>query len=141
MDESCLPPSKEPFDFSGSMGISTVSVNGGALHAAGDTITDNVVTVAADSVPAAAATVNDLWAPVTFDAANQADDYKSSSMWWIFFTCFIGGFIALLTPCVWPMIPLTVSFFLKKGKSRRRAVGDALTYGLSIIVIYVLLGW
>lgn len=139
-DESCLPPSKEPFDFSGSMGISTVSVNGGALHAAGDTITDNVVTVAADSVPAAAATVNDLWAPVTFDAANQADDYKSSSMWWIFFTCFIGGFIALLTPCVWPMIPLTVSFFLKKGKSRRRAVGDALTYGLSIIVIYVLLG-
>ncbi len=139
-DESCLPPSKEPFDFSGSMGISTASVNDGALHAAGDTITDNVVTAAADSVPAAAATVNDLWAPVTFDAANQADDYKSSSMWWIFFTCFIGGFIALLTPCVWPMIPLTVSFFLKKGKSRRRAVGDALTYGLSIIVIYVLLG-
>jgi thiol:disulfide interchange protein DsbD len=52
----------------------------------------------------------------------------------------VGGLVALLTPCVWPMIPMTVSFFLKKGKSRRRSVMDAVLYGVSIVVIYLILG-
>lgn len=65
---------------------------------------------------------------------------KDSPWWVIFIWGFGGGLLALLTPCVWPMIPMTVSFFLKKGTSRRKSVGDAVIYGLSIIVIYLTLG-
>lgn len=139
-DENCLPPQKESISLSG---------KGEAAAAESAATPDSAVTVPAapavgdaDSVAAAtpAVAASDLWTPVTFSDANAADTYASSSLWWIFLTCFIGGFLALLTPCVWPMIPLTVSFFLKKGKSRSRAVGDAMTYALSIIVIYVLLG-
>lgn len=64
----------------------------------------------------------------------------SNSLWFIFLSGFVGGLLALLTPCVWPMIPLTVSFFLKKQQSRRKAIGEAILYGLSIIVIYVGVG-
>jgi len=61
--------------------------------------------------------------------------------WWgLLLWGFVGGLVALLTPCVWPMIPMTMSFFLKKGRSRRRAILDAVTYGLSIILIYLVLG-
>lgn len=65
---------------------------------------------------------------------------QERSLWYIFIAGLIGGLIALVTPCVWPMIPMTVSFFLKQNKSRRKAVGSAAIYGASIIVIYVLLG-
>lgn len=122
-DQSCLPPTKEPFDFSGNMKpASSAAMSAEQIPASKDTITiinaDDKAAVVADSAAVdEAAAINDLWIPVTFNASNQADDYKSSSMWWLFFTCFIGGFIALLTPCVWPMIPLTVSFFLKKGRA------------------------
>lgn len=141
-DGSCLPPTKEPFEVKGTMTPVAAVQPEGALQQPADTMQAAADVAAADTVASAAVKdeVSDLWAPVTFAGSNVADDYKSSSLWWIFFTCFLGGFVALLTPCVWPMIPLTVSFFLKKGKSRSRAVGDALTYGLSIIVIYVLLG-
>ena len=81
-----------------------------------------------------------IWAPVDFNSEENPEDPATTSLWYIFITCFIGGFVALLTPCVWPMIPLTVSFFLKKGKSRAKAIGDATIYGVSIIVIYLLLG-
>ncbi len=65
----------------------------------------------------------------------------TSSLLYIFIAGFLGGLIALVTPCVWPMIPMTVSFFLKQNKkSRRKAIGAAATYGGSIIVIYVVLG-
>ena len=63
-----------------------------------------------------------------------------TSWLFIFFAGFLGGLIALLTPCVWPMIPMTVSFFLKRTKDRKKAIRDALTYGLSIIVIYLVMG-
>lgn len=140
-DGSCLPPTKEPFEVKGTMPSATGAQPADALPQVGDTITKGGVASADTTVSAIGQeSLGDLWAPVTFNGANPSDDYNSSSLWWIFFTCFLGGFVALLTPCVWPMIPLTVSFFLKKGKSRSRAVGDALTYGLSIIVIYVLLG-
>lgn len=70
----------------------------------------------------------------------KAPEQQERSLWYIFIAGFIGGLIALVTPCVWPLIPMTVSFFLKQNKSKRKAIGAATTYGISIIVIYVLLG-
>ncbi len=70
----------------------------------------------------------------------DAPEQQNRSLWYIFIAGFIGGLIALVTPCVWPMIPMTVSFFLKQNKSRSKSVGTAAIYGLSIIVIYVVLG-
>lgn len=67
-------------------------------------------------------------------------DQQGRSLLYIFIAGFIGGLIALVTPCVWPMIPMTVSFFLKQNKSKGKSIGTAMTYGASIIVIYVVLG-
>lgn len=86
---------------------------------------------------------SDLWAPVidelrTFGAAGDTSD---QSILLIFISGFLWGFVALLTPCVWPMIPMTVSFFLKRNKKDKgKALKDAITYGLGIIIIYVTLG-
>lgn len=84
----------------------------------------------------------DWWAPVTFSEADlpARTDVSGSPWWLIFIWGFGGGLLALLTPCVWPMIPMTVSFFLKKSGSRGKSVRDAMIYGLSIIVIYLTLG-
>jgi thiol:disulfide interchange protein DsbD len=85
----------------------------------------------------------DLWKPVIDDMQNygKGDSSSDKSGLTIFLLCFGGGLLALLTPCVWPIIPMTVSFFLKRSKSnRKKAVTDAVTYGLSIIVIYLVLG-
>jgi thiol:disulfide interchange protein DsbD len=84
-----------------------------------------------------------LWTPVIdeINALGRGTDHSQASIWGIFITGFIYGFLALLTPCVWPMIPITVSFFLRRNnKSRKKAFQDALVFGVSIIVIYVLLG-
>ncbi len=78
------------------------------------------------------------WTPV--DVAGADNDIASASLWSIFLWGFLGGLLALFTPCVWPMIPLTVSFFLKKSSSRSKSLRDASVYGLSIIVIYLVLG-
>ena len=78
-----------------------------------------------------------LWAPVKYGQSDQIAD--TGSLWGLFLTSFIGGLIALLTPCVWPIIPMTVSFFLKRSSNRRKAIRDAILYGLSIIAIYVAL--
>ena len=59
---------------------------------------------------------------------------------YIFITGFLGGLLALFTPCVWPIIPMTVSFFLKRSKDKKKGIRDAWTYGASIVVIYVALG-
>lgn len=85
----------------------------------------------------------DLWAPVINElkAHGAAGDLSDQSLWGIFFWGFVGGLIALVTPCVWPIIPMTVSFFLKRNnKSRAKAARDAITYGLAIIIIYLTLG-
>lgn len=83
-----------------------------------------------------------LWANCEAEirAFDDNPSQQTRSLWYIFIAGFIGGLIALVTPCVWPMIPMTVSFFLKSNKSRRKSITTALTYGLSIIVIYVALG-
>jgi thiol:disulfide interchange protein DsbD len=71
---------------------------------------------------------------------NVTGGIEGMSMWWIFIMGFLGGLLALITPCVWPMIPLTVSFFLKRSENKSKGRRDAITYGISIVVIYVLLG-
>ena len=71
------------------------------------------------------------------DSSNQND---KKSMWALFFIAFLSGFAALLTPCVFPMIPMTVSFFTKQSKTKARGIVNAIIYGISIIVIYVALG-
>lgn len=68
------------------------------------------------------------------------EEEKSGNFWWVFIAGFLGGLIALLTPCVFPMIPLTVSFFTKSSTSKAKGLKNALIYGMSIIVIYVILG-
>ena len=84
-----------------------------------------------------------LWTPVidSLKAFGDTTVSATDTSWlFIFFAGFLGGLIALLTPCVWPMIPMTVSFFLKRTKDRKKAIRDAVTYGLSIIVIYLVMG-
>ncbi len=71
---------------------------------------------------------------------NAVTKVSNMDNWTIFITSFLGGFVALLTPCVFPMIPMTVSFFTKQSKSRAKGVKNAIIYGISIIVIYVVLG-
>ena len=75
------------------------------------------------------------------DTKNTSDKKEGKSMWALFFIAFLSGFAALLTPCVFPMIPMTVSFFTKQSKTKAQGIANAIIYGLSIIVIYVALGW
>ena len=152
-DQGCLPGS-ELFDFSGTVNNKDEAKED-AITAPDDeknieeesieeTANEEATT---DSLSTAATTTssinskNDLWAPVKFnDSKAEGTEGNSNSLWYLFWTCFLGGFIALVTPCVWPIIPLTVSFFLKKGNSKSKSITSAVTYGMSIIVIYVLLG-
>ena len=86
---------------------------------------------------------NPLWTPVIEQlnaAGSAAEEAGNQSLLAIFFAGFVGGLVALFTPCVWPIIPMTVSFFLKRSKDRSQGIRDAITYGVSIIVIYVTLG-
>lgn len=127
---TCQPPTKEPFDFAG----------GATVDNANDKPATDVV-----KAPATVAGSDKLWEPVKIPEhvegvqPNEAS-IEGMSPWLIFVGGFAGGLLALLTPCVWPMIPLTVSFFLKKSGSRRKAIANAILYGLSIIVIYLILG-
>lgn len=150
----CTPPAKEAFELSGtapSMPVEKVpepkddkgkETDEAKVEDTPEEASDTIAadTIATDSVAPAVAGDPDTWAPVKFDKSDNSDDMSTSSLWYIFAMCFLGGLLALFTPCVWPMIPLTVSFFLKKSANRAKAVGDALTYGASIVVIYVVLG-
>ncbi len=133
-DTQCSSPAKEPFSFSGKGAGAAVQ------HAA--VAVDSTPATSQQAHPSAADTVgqDQLWAPVKAD--NGAGDAQgtSSSLWYIFVACFGGGLLALFTPCVWPIIPMTVSFFLKKSGSRAKSITNAAVYGISIIVIYLVLG-
>lgn len=85
---------------------------------------------------------NSIWEPVVekLTLQNEAEETNNRTIWITFILGFGGGLLALLTPCVWPIIPMTVSFFLKRSKGRKQAVREALIYGASIIVIYLVLG-
>ena len=97
----------------------------------------------ADSTVVGQSDLSQLWQPVVNELQHYNGDTGTTegmSWWIIFLEGLLGGFIALFTPCVWPIIPMTVSFFLKRNKDRAKAIREATTYGLSIVVIYVLLG-
>ena len=96
-----------------------------------------------DSTAMGESDLSQLWQPVVNELQHYNGDTGATegmSWWIIFLEGLLGGFIALFTPCVWPIIPMTVSFFLKRNKDRAKAIREATTYGLSIVVIYVLLG-
>ena len=76
----------------------------------------------------------------SFNIAGNEKESSNFSIWRLFFIAFLSGFAALLTPCVFPMIPMTVSFFTKQSKTKARGIINAIIYGISIIVIYVALG-
>ena len=148
-DETCTT-GREPLTFSGTAKIAEEKqeekVEEKAEEKTEDTATQdenadtNADTLAAAAPTTTATTGGDLWAPVTAQNGVGAGSARGGSLWYIFWACFLGGLLALFTPCVWPIIPLTVSFFLKKGDNKGRAVASAVAYGLSIIVIYVALG-
>ncbi len=161
-DENCLPPTNVEFAFSGSgkpvaaespkqkTTDTTVTDEGKKTDAPVIEQTDTVTGVAVtDSVPSAVAGGNaavaasDYWTPVVDELAafgEYASNAAGQAWWKIFLLGFLGGLVALLTPCVWPIIPMTVSFFLKRSGDKRKGIRDAMTYGVSIVVIYVLLG-
>jgi thiol:disulfide interchange protein DsbD len=141
-DESCLPPSKEYFD----LGIKTTETAASAeATATPDTKTDTVnqPIAAIESATSTDDGAIDLWKPVVKELrelGEQAGTTASTNLWLIFLAGMVGGFLALFTPCVWPIIPMTVSFFLKRSENKTKGRKDAILYGLSIIFIYVALG-
>ncbi len=132
-DSSCIPPTKEAFSV-------TVGNPKAADATPVDTVEEDAAIKGAVGPSKPVYSEEGWWAPVTFEAEDPNTNISQASWWYIFIWGFLGGLLALLTPCVWPMIPMTVSFFLKKTQSRAKSIGDALIYGLSIVVIYLVLG-
>lgn len=161
-DENCLPPTQVEFNFSGK----AEAAKGAAAATPAEKVTAPVEETKPETQPASqtetpadtASTgiiggadgptdINvagniDLWKPVINDLQSYGETTSQDDMSWIyiFITGFLGGLLALFTPCVWPIIPMTVSFFLKRSKDKKKGIRDAWTYGASIVVIYVTLG-
>jgi thiol:disulfide interchange protein DsbD len=138
-DQACLPPSEVVFKQSGKSPIEESS----ELKESPDVDTAKVEVPVDTAVVDTAVVANDLWTPVVSELQafnGNAAPTENMALWLIFIEGLLGGFIALFTPCVWPIIPMTVSFFLKRNKDRSKAIREAATYGASIVVIYVLLG-
>ena len=154
-DQNCLPPTDVNFSFTGK-GDGKAAAAAPAPDANKDVAasesntaeTEATAEVSAetDSVAASAATSvsgeSDYWTPVIkeLNAFDEHTESSEASWLYIFFAGFLGGLIALFTPCVWPIIPMTVSFFLKRSGDKKKGIRDAWTYGASIVVIYVVLG-
>ena len=161
-DETCMPPTSVDFIKSGNAPAvakdaaadkaDNAADNAAAANAAataseegataeeGSTVSGDSVAVSMNVAAPDSATAASLWQPVISDLKAYEAAPTDSSLLYIFFAGLIGGFLALLTPCVWPIIPMTVSFFLKRNKERSKAIREAVTYGISIVVIYVVLG-
>lgn len=160
-DENCLPPTSVNAMVKGTDGPAPTAESKAEEAAAQqqamanglpttqtDTMGNNVA--ATDTAAAAvavqpldSAATQALWTPVIKELrkfGTGADDVSGKAWYYIFFLGFVGGLVALFTPCVWPIIPMTVSFFLKRSGNRRKGIRDAITYGVSIVVIYVALG-
>ena len=167
-DESCLPPTQVPFKFSGvakagnaattkteqpkaeqpeQKVVDKADKKEGATSVASkdssammELVPATTTEAATDIQPAVAS--SELWKPVISDLQALGEEHGQEDMSWIyiFITGFLGGLLALFTPCVWPIIPMTVSFFLKRSKDKKKGIRDAWTYGASIVVIYVALG-
>ena len=167
-DESCLPPTQVPFKFTGvakagnagatkteqpkteqpeqkvvdkadkkEEAIPVASKDSSAMM---ELVPATTTEAATDIQPAVAS--SELWKPVISDLQALGEEHGQEDMSWIyiFITGFLGGLLALFTPCVWPIIPMTVSFFLKRSKDKKKGIRDAWTYGASIVEIYVALG-
>ena len=152
-DESCLPPTEVPFKYTGQVKavadapvIEESKVTPPAPVAAvqdSAAMMELVPATTADSASVLPVVSSDeLWKPVIDDLQALGEEHSQKDMSWIyiFITGFLGGLLALFTPCVWPIIPMTVSFFLKRSKDKKKGIRDAWTYGASIVVIYVALG-
>ena len=161
-DETCMPPTSVDFIKSGNAPAvakdaaadkadnaadNAAAANAAATASEEGATAEEGATVSGDSVAASmnvaapdSATAATLWQPVISDLKAYEAAPTDSSLLYIFLAGFAGGFLALLTPCVWPIIPMTVSFFLKRNKERSKAIREAVTYGISIVVIYVVLG-
>ena len=152
-DQACLPPSEVQLKAAGTSSLAE-SQPEQQLTSAAEASATSPSSSARDSSLAAEigsdnlagsdslATTN-LWTPVVSELQafnGNAAPTENMALWLIFIEGLLGGFIALFTPCVWPIIPMTVSFFLKRNKDRSKAIREAATYGASIVVIYVLLG-
>ncbi len=138
-DESCLPPTKEQFDL-GNKTLKSSEAVAPVEKTENKTDTTQTTAAPATTVETAAA---DLWQPVIEELRNfgaMAGTTTTTNLWLIFLAGLVGGFLALFTPCVWPIIPMTVSFFLKRSQNKAKGQRDAILYGLSIILIYVALG-
>lgn len=140
-DENCLPPTQVEFSFSGKAEGTSVAAQTGTQEEKADTVAPAVIG-GADGSTSVVVSDNDLWSPVIdeLNALGETTSQEDMSWLYIFITGFVGGLLALFTPCVWPIIPMTVSFFLKRSKDKKKGVRDAWTYGASIVVIYVTLG-
>lgn len=121
-DEMCIAPTKVSFSY---------KINDNVV----EDDTEEIATEEGENSAEA-----DIWAPVEIPEGDANSEVSSQPWWYIFLLGFGGGFIALLTPCVWPLIPMTVSFFLKKNSDKSKSIREAMIYGASIIVIYLLLG-
>lgn len=159
-DENCLPPTSVNAIVKGTDGPAPTAESKAEEAAAQQAMANGLPTTQTDTMgnniaatDTAAATVavqpldsaatQALWTPVIKELRNfgtGADDVSGKAWYYIFFLGFVGGLVALFTPCVWPIIPMTVSFFLKRSGNRRKGIRDAITYGVSIVVIYVALG-
>jgi thiol:disulfide interchange protein DsbD len=152
-DQNCLPPTSVEFSYKGNGPADAPEAKEDPKakeeeKAAEEVKGDSVPTAAADStiaavVDTAAISKGDLWKPVIkeLSAFNGEDGSKNRSLFYIFLMGLLGGLVALFTPCVWPIIPMTVSFFLKRAKDdKKKGIKDAITYGISIVVIYLALG-
>lgn len=153
-DENCLPPTSVDFTFSGEVPAQAKAADTKEKEAPQkEEALVEAVAKADTAVEAPAATdstatettlqgTTNYWTPVISELSSYGEgtNEESHSLIYIFFTGLIGGLLALFTPCVWPIIPMTVSFFLKRTKDKKKGIRDAWTYGASIVVIYVTLG-
>ena len=163
-DQNCLPPSEASFKHSGkspavdgkadadkaeeaiTAGIdpalaAKMKADSLAKLANAEQATDSAATAAPVTVDASDSKA--WWQPVVkeLQAFGGANDIANHSLFYIFIIGFVGGLLALVMPCIWPIIPMTVSFFLKRAKNdKKKGIRDACTYGLSIVVIYLALG-
>lgn len=153
-DENCLPPTSVDFTFSGEVPAQAKAADTKEKEATKkedapvETVAKADTTVEATAATDSTVTETTLqgttnyWTPVISELSSYGEGTNEESHSWIyiFFTGLIGGLLALFTPCVWPIIPMTVSFFLKRTKDKKKGIRDAWTYGASIVVIYVTLG-
>ena len=146
-DENCLPPGEVALKKSGkspAVAAATEPAAAEVAEAAAPVVADSTMAPADSAVaPVTASTETLWWQPVTeqLEAMDSEANIANHSLWYIFIVGFIGGLLALVMPCIWPIIPMTISFFLKRAKDdRRKGIKDAMTYGLSIVVIYLGLG-